>query len=631
MKILAILTTLIACHATAQFTYKYVKNGFDPTYRIAWSKDPYSGAYLKMQSAQVKISTAGEMASAADAYMNSMILALGAKDWARLKAITARLDESQSSEPYDILYGERMQDLELVEKAKRVAEENLGRSVTLFIHGSYFCDEEMSVDAAITGKATSTHRMEASNSNDKEMLTLTYDLESEDYFQDLMNSHTAKFRANESHCRTEIFTFSTANIKAAYAFMTSNKNSYKREKDLTEQQKAAASANGLAELNTLIQKMEKERDSAIIQQAMAEAELKARAERAKRTNDSIQAATKRAKDSTDLANALNEFRQADQSLRKRLADTEENILVLEQLTNDNKKADFIRTTFDMSPNADLAKLKLNRAQLRKGLTRPDTTSTPQLKAATTTINNAVNQYHEDSYQRIVQHVDSYYMIDQDFLRNPMKKTRLYQKNKELYKQKKIDAIQPTKKHITAMYVYGGGKSPLGANLAIYPTNNLGLWAEYLTHGPIEGLTNDNPQDYADPQEAQKLFDQIKQQNLYKLEDTWDKSYQTINVGVNLPFNYKKNLILGIGAGKSITTEHRRFSVPDDFYPNSTYRQPNTNNGNFYLDSERRTSSNMNFSANLTLILKPLTIKIGANINDRDRRDTRINIGIGLTF
>ena len=97
------------------------------------------------------------------------------------------------------------------------------------------------------------------------------------------------------------------------------------------------------------------------------------------------------------------------------------------------------------------------------------------------------------------------------------------------------------------------------------------------------------------------------------------------------FNYKKNLIVGIGAGKSITTEHRRFSVPEDFYPNSTYRQPTTDNGNFYLDSERRTSSNLNFSANLTLILKPLTIKIGANINDRDRRDTRINIGIGLTF
>lgn len=308
---------------------------------------------------------------------------------------------------------------------------------------------------------------------------------------------------------------------------------------------------------------------------------------------------------------------------------------------DEKKKKFIKILYDIDANQlrPYAEKTIKATETEK---KTDTTTTQGLKLYSilndTLINHICNtlniseKVNQNAYKTIAFDTTALKITqDSNFITKPLRKTERYKQNRELYNQKKIDAINPIQKHISIMYVYGGSKSPLGTNLTIYPTNNIGFWAEYLTHNQIDGLTNDNPQDYTEPNEALKLFQQIKDKNLYKLEDTWDKYYQTINLGINIPFNYKKNLIIGIGIGKSITTEYRRFSVTEDFYTNSIYKQPTTNNGNFYLESEHRTSSNLNFSTNLTLILKPLTIKIGANINDRDRRDTRINIGIGLTF
>lgn len=222
--------------------------------------------------------------------------------------------------------------------------------------------------------------------------------------------------------------------------------------------------------------------------------------------------------------------------------------------------------------------------------------------------------------------------DQDFIYKPLRKTNLYRENQEEYKEKEIKSIIPINKHIGLMYVYGGGKSPYGINIAVYPKNNLGIYFEYLTQPQIYGLTNDNTQDYPDAKEADILFNDIKEKNIYKLEDTWDKSYKTINIGLNIPVNYKRNILIGLGIGRTTTTEYKRYELPKNFSTISMFGVTDAmKEGSFYLDSDKRINYNLTYNANIIFILKPITIKIGATVNDKDRKDTRINFGIGLTF
>jgi hypothetical protein len=226
------------------------------------------------------------------------------------------------------------------------------------------------------------------------------------------------------------------------------------------------------------------------------------------------------------------------------------------------------------------------------------------------------------------------MIDEDFTQNKLRKTKLYKNNKDDFKQKKIDAIQPIKKHISLLYVYSGGWSPYGVNITLHPFDNISFYTEYTTQGQMQTIDPNSYDNYS----TQNLFDNVRQNNIYKLEDTWDANKQTLSLSLLFPVNYKKNLLIGFGMGKTITTEYKRYQLPSDFnfqiqsikYP-EYFQDQEKMSGQFYLETDKRISSNLNYNINLTLILKPITIKLGTIINDKDRRDVNINIGIGLTF
>jgi hypothetical protein len=214
----------------------------------------------------------------------------------------------------------------------------------------------------------------------------------------------------------------------------------------------------------------------------------------------------------------------------------------------------------------------------------------------------------------------------------LKKTNLYKIHKDEYRQKKIDSIKPIKKHISLLYVYSGGWSPYGVGISLHTLKNISANVEYVT----QGQNNNAIDDY------QNLIDQyvlhnIKQNNIYKLEDTWDAYRQTLSISLQFPVNYKKNLLIGFGMGKTITTEYRRYALPKNFIDNYYFEYPISDDvtqklkENFYLESDQRIKSNLVYNFSTMLILKPLTFKFGIYINDSNRNDIRANIGIGITF
>jgi hypothetical protein len=213
----------------------------------------------------------------------------------------------------------------------------------------------------------------------------------------------------------------------------------------------------------------------------------------------------------------------------------------------------------------------------------------------------------------------------------LNKTNLYKIHKDEYRQKKIDAIQPISKHITALYVYSGGWSPYGVGISLHTFKNISANVEYVT----QGQNNNTIDDYQNID--QYVLHNIKQNNIYKLEDTWDANRQTLSLSLQFPVNYKKNLLIGFGMGKTITTEYRRYALPKNFIDNY-YSEYTISDDvkqklkeNFYLESDQRIKSNLVYNFSTMLILKPLTFKFGIYINDSNRNDIRANIGIGLTF
>ena len=236
-------------------------------------------------------------------------------------------------------------------------------------------------------------------------------------------------------------------------------------------------------------------------------------------------------------------------------------------------------------------------------------------------------------QLILDKTPSNIISDSNFMSTlRLKKTNLYKTHKDEYKIKKEQNIIPIENHFSLLYVTSGRKSPYGVNLTIYPTQKFGLFVEYLTQGEKDGTINDDTDEYTNTQQANILFGELNDNNLYKFENTWDKSQQTLNIGMNIPINKKRNIVVGLGIGKTIVTEHKRYALPDNIVVNSIY-QPTQQmiNNNFYLDSQRRITSNLNYTINLSLILKPITIKIGANINDRNRNDSSLSLGIGISL
>lgn len=629
--LLTTLAIIITLSVNAQFTYKYVNSDFDGTYRIAYCQEISGTSLLKMESSQFQIETSGQIETASQTYKHSLILALGTKEWAKLKIITNNI--SDRSENYTKLYGESLENLDLIEKTKNILEENIGRTVDLYIKGTYLyiCDEEMYVDALFVGKEKTNYTMTATTSNDKSLLRISYDLTNETYFNDIINSNTAKFRINESYCPDKVFTFNIANIKAAYNFMSNTKNKYKKENEITEQLKETLNTNGMRELKILELKLEKQQDSIQTAERKQQADLNAKIEKEKRFTDSVNTRIKYIKDSTELKNILTEFKIEKQKIQNILDNCITTELKLKQITNDNRKNEFIQTTFNLDPYNDLYNNKENIYKIKNLNLNPDTNNIQKLKQITNNIKNTTIIY-----------TNSYDIIDNDFIQKPLRKTKLYKNNKDDFKQKKINAIQPISKHITALYVYSGGWSPYGVNITLHPFDNISFSAEYSTQSQMQTIDPNSYDNYNYTNMNELLysnfFDEVRQNNIYKLEDTWDANRQTLSLALLFPVNYKKNLLIGFGMGKTITTEYKRYQLTPDFnfqiqsikYP-EYFQDQEKMSGQFYLENDKRISSNLNYNINLTLILKPITIKLGTIINDKDRRDTRFNLGIGLTF
>jgi hypothetical protein len=362
----------------------------------------------------------------------------------------------------------------------------------------------------------------------------------------------------------------------------------------------------------------------------------------KKLKDSIDLSIEKTKSDIIFQLYRKEFRYMNIFLNKC---RKSSMVIIELNKLDDNKKKFIKIMYDidvekMSPFSEkilrVTNIVYGDTTTLKGLKdfieKNESSKSNNFKSKISEIFDITDSYQYKGHTKLISDTISHRLFkNQDFMQNKLKKTDLYKMNEEEYKRKEIEAIIPIKKHISILYVYGGGRSPYGINLAVYPKSKLGIYFEYLTQPQLDGLTNDNILDYGNPEQASKLFEDIKEKNIYKLEDTWDKKYTTINLGINLPVNYKQNLIIGLGIGRTNITEYKRYQLPNNFISNSIFGPSEGMKGIFYLESEKRNSYNLNYNANIYFIAKPFTIKIGVTVNDRDRRDTRLNLGIGLTF
>jgi hypothetical protein len=353
-------------------------------------------------------------------------------------------------------------------------------------------------------------------------------------------------------------------------------------------------------------------------------------EKERAIRDSIQKREDFIKDSIKNVSLKIEYFKLKNSLVENKTELESNVKNL--LSLDIEKKEYIKFLFDKNVDKDL--IQYQRDLNRLVLIERDIDTTNNLE-----LSKYIDRY---KYESINIDIIYKYKIDYNFVSKPLKKTDLYKDNKDEYKDKKRAEIEPIDKHISLMYVYGGGKLPYGFGTQLHLFNNVSIYGEYKTDRGLDNVVDDSPESELSipSNEFKDFYSIVKEKNIYKYENDWDRSYKNFNIGLLFPLNHKKNLLISLGIGKTFITEYKRYALPYDFYNQEIYGSNNyytniylskdlINNNNFYLKSNNRSLNNINYNIGLTFIMNVLTFNIAVDI--KDTKDIRTNIGIGLTF
>jgi hypothetical protein len=116
-------------------------------------------------------------------------------------------------EPYKICYTES-------NNSAYLKLENYEGKVMFYISGSYFCEDFPTADIVFTVSGeTKKHQVIGARSKDSKLVFLSFDIASEEFYEDFKKASSVKVRVNETYCTTDVFTFNMANSKSALEFM----------------------------------------------------------------------------------------------------------------------------------------------------------------------------------------------------------------------------------------------------------------------------------------------------------------------------------------------------------------------------------------------------------------------------
>lgn len=94
----------------------------------------------------------------------------------------------------------------------------------LFLHGTYFCDEKLSVDIVfIVGGKEKKYWASALKSDNSTLIFFDSGIFADaDFKSDFLAASQMKLRVNESHCESDIYTFKMSGSTSAYNFIMKN-------------------------------------------------------------------------------------------------------------------------------------------------------------------------------------------------------------------------------------------------------------------------------------------------------------------------------------------------------------------------------------------------------------------------
>jgi hypothetical protein len=102
--------------------------------------------------------------------------------------------------------------------------ENVGGELAFYLHGTYFCDEILTVEfACVIGEETKRYQITGSKSSDSRTVFLIDNLldeENSELLSDIKKSSKIVMRVNESHCTSEVYTFLMSGSTSAVNFMS---------------------------------------------------------------------------------------------------------------------------------------------------------------------------------------------------------------------------------------------------------------------------------------------------------------------------------------------------------------------------------------------------------------------------
>lgn len=98
--------------------------------------------------------------------------------------------------------------------------ENVDGDVALYLQGSYFCSDVVTVDISFMVNGTwKKYTTTATKSSDSKALFLIDDMTNSDALIDFLNATSVKLRVNEEYCETEYYQFNMSGSTAAYKFI----------------------------------------------------------------------------------------------------------------------------------------------------------------------------------------------------------------------------------------------------------------------------------------------------------------------------------------------------------------------------------------------------------------------------
>jgi hypothetical protein len=102
--------------------------------------------------------------------------------------------------------------------------ENMDGELAFYLQGSYFCDKYPSLDLAfVIGSETKRYSITGYTTDDNKVIFLYYNLldeENKELLSDIKKCSSLVMRVNESHCSTEIYTFTMTGSTSAVTFMS---------------------------------------------------------------------------------------------------------------------------------------------------------------------------------------------------------------------------------------------------------------------------------------------------------------------------------------------------------------------------------------------------------------------------